>query len=1043
MLVAQELTGEIRGTVRDRATGEALIGANVLIMGTTRGTSTNSEGAFILRGLAPGSYTIQVQFVGYVRAQQTVVVAAGRTVETNFNLQQDVLRIDEVVVTGISGEIPRAELGHSISKVSGDVIGKVVTTNVLDALAAKAPGIQVTRSTGAPGAGVYITIRGRHTITGTSQPLYVVDGMPIDNTTAGIGGVPHANRAVDINPNDIESIEILKGASAAAIYGSRAANGVVLITTKSGKQAAPGRYARITYSTSYTSEDLPTSWPLQRKYGQTTPYRPYAPGSTTSWPAFPLPAGGLPGGGNRPLPADTPTYDQSRAIFETGRMLENTLSVSGGNPLFRYLVSGTHFDHQGIIVNSDLERTSLRANLNMTLLENLSVTSNSNFIRSIVNNTQDGSNVAGLLLSALRAPPEFDQTRYLEDDGITQRRYAIAYDNPIWSAKFVTNRTTLSRFIHSTGFEYDAFMGLRISGKVGLDRYEQGFFQRHANQSAGVTGRVGGVSQARVTNSLINTELVLVGKQKLTEDFLATLILGQQLRFDLRNTTSAGSTTTLPFFNEIPAGAVPSSSSSRTENRHFGYFGEATLGMWERLTLRGSLRYDGSSTFGDEQRWFWYPKASLSYRLSEESFIKNLGLVDELKLRAAWGVSGLQPGAYVTNYTYTTLGNFDPWGRGTTQNRLGQSGLRHSVSAGNPRLKPEKTTELETGIDLAFWNRRVNFEFSYYRQDITDLLLFVPVPWSTGFNSQIRNAGAMEKTGFEAKLEIAPPISDDIQWILGFTYAQNETKVTKLEGVAADGFISLAGGFAGILNTAQVGKPLGIYRGVGWERDANRNIVYSNPAAGIADNVLGGNIRNAPRWAEGLIVIGDPNPKWTGSVRSDLTLFRDLTISALFDIVWDFDVWNGTNGALFNFGTAKETEDREDYWFNERGAPVIWEGPGNRTIGTRRYAPGDTLRKEVWYRVYAMGFNNNEPHIEDGSFVKLRDVSVSYRLRSVPFFNLESIAFTFSARNLKTWTKYKGYDPEINHFNQAEGRGYDYFNLPQVRSYRFGISIHY
>lgn len=1049
--LAQEFTGEIRGTVKDKVTGEPLVGANILLVGTIRGTATNVEGAYNLKGVPPGSYTLEARFLGYVRATQGIVVVANQITTANFDLSEDVLRLDEVVVTGLSGDIPRAELGHSISKVSGDVIAKVVTTNVLDALAGQAPGVQVSRGTGAPGSGTYITIRGRHTITGTSQPLYVVDGMPIDNTTTWIvprGNTPAQNRAVDINPNDIESVEILKGAAAAAIYGARAANGVVLITTKSGKISPMGKLGRITYSTSYTYEEVPSKWPLQTTYGQTTPFRDYTPGSTTSWPGIPI----LPGttgraGGGLLLPEGTQTYDHSTDIYQTGQMFENTLTMSGGSPLFRYRVSGTWFDQKGTLLNSDLDRKSFRANLNFIPVENVSITSNSNYVTSIVNNTQDGSNVAGLLLSALRAPPEFDQTKYLEDDGITQRRYAIAYDNPLWSMRFVTHKTQVSRFLHTTGFEYDVLSGLRLTGKVGLDWYDLAFFQRHMNQSAGITGRVGGVSQFRATNNVVNTELLFIGKQMLGDDFLLTLIGGQQLTFTNRNTTTAGSTSTLPFFNEIPAGAVPSSSSSRTESRIFGYFGEGTFGAWDRLTLRGSIRYDGSSTFGDEQRWFWYPKASVSYRLSEESFMRGLkGTIDELKLRTAWGVSGLQPTAYWTNYEYTTAGNFDPWGRITIQNRAGFSGFRHSTSAGNAKLRPENTTELEAGFDLAMFNRNFSVDFSYFEQDIDDLLLFVPVPWSRGFDTQIRNAGAMEKTGFEVKVDFAVPIPlDDLKWIMSASYAQNKTKVTKLEGVDPEvGFIWLAGGFAGIQNIARLGHPLGVWFGVAWDRDANGKIIYSDPADPTRlDNVVHPSILNAPRWALDRRIIGDPNPKWTGAFRNDLTLFRDLSVSVLFEIAMDFDIWNGTNGALFNFGTAKETEDRDAYWFNEEGKPVIWAGTTDRTIGTRRYAPGDTLRREVYYRNHANGFFQNESHMEDGSYVKLRDVSISYRLRSIPFFDLESIDFTFSARNLKTWTKYKGYDPEVNHFDQAEGRGFDYFNLPQVRSYNFGISINY
>jgi TonB-linked SusC/RagA family outer membrane protein len=1024
-------TGDVRGTVRDKATNEPLIGANVLIAGTNRGAATNFEGAFTVKGLPAGQYKIAVRFLGYVQSQQSVTIVANQTAEVSFKLEQDVLKLDEVVVTGLTGDIPRSELGNSISKVSGEIISNTVTTNALDALAAKAPGVQVTRSTGAPGSGTFVTIRGRHTITGSSQPLYVVDGMIIDNSTTGIGAVAYQNRAVDIDPNDIESIEIIKGASAAAIYGSRASNGVILITTKSGKQATPGKLARINYSSSYTNEDEPNSWPLQTKYGQRIPYAPYLPGSTDSYGAL--------------LPEGTKTFDQSRAIFRTGRIVENSLSVSGGNPFFQYLLSGTWTNEHGIMVNEALDKRNIRANLTYLPLENLRFTSNSNYISTGINNILEHNSTSGFILSALRTPPEFDYSKYVEDDGRTQRRFG-AYDNPLWTANLNSSSNQLSRFIHSTSIDYDVYAGLRLSAGLGLDRYDQGFFQRIMNNAA--ASPTGSVTQARVTNNIVNTTLSLIAKEQIQDDYILTLVAGQQLSFINRNTTTAGSSVTLPFFDEIPAGATPTSSSSRTETRVFGYFAQASVNAWDKLTLQGSLRYDGNSTFGEDSRWFMYPKASLSYRLSEESFMKDLkGTVDEVKLRGAWGVSGLQPAAYQTNYLYSTAGFGDPWGRATSANRSGISGLRFSTTAGNSKIRPEKTTELETGFDIALMNRHVNLEFTYYRADVTDLLLFVPTPGSEGYTSQYRNAGTMTKNGLEIRLEVAALNMDDIQWISSVSYAHDRQKIDKLEGLdPATGYINLGGGFAGITNIAKEGLPLGVFYGLGWERDGNNKVTYSDPNnPNLPDNVLGGAIKGAPRWASGPIVIGNPNPQWTGSFRNDVTLFRNIRVSVLFDVQWNFDVWNGTRGALYNFGTHKDTEDRDDLWFNFDGQPVTNAGTTARTIGTRTYQPGEQLRREVYYRNYGNGFNINEPFIEDGSFVKLRDISVSYRLSPVPFFNnLESIMFTLSGRNLKTWTKkYTGYDPEVNQFDQSEGRGYDYFNHPQVRSFRFGISINY
>jgi TonB-linked SusC/RagA family outer membrane protein len=1035
-LLAQT-TGEIRGLVKDRATGSALIGANVLLEGTNRGAATNSEGAYSITGIPPGEYRLIVRFIGYAAAQQTARVAAGQTLELNFNLAEDVLRIDEVVVTGLTGEIPRAQLGNSIAKIAGDDIVKVPVTSVMDALAGKVAGMRVSKNSGTPGAGTYITLRGRKSVTGSSQPLYVVDGVPIDNSFVywSSGQVQTPNRGSDIDPNDIESIEVLKGASAAAIYGSRAANGVILITTKSGRLSEAGKLARITYSSSYSYDDVPSSIPMQKTYGQRIKYNEAtgAAGSTDSWGAV--------------LPAGTPTYDHSTDVFQSGYIAENALSVSGGGTTFRYLAAGSFTDQKGVLKNSGYQRQNIRLNLNYVPFDNLGIRSNSNFINQTGSLPQDGSNVAGILLGSLRTPPEFDNKVFLRPDGVTQRRFA-SYDNPFWTMEFNKYKLELSRFIHSTGFDYDFYEGMRLSGNLGWDRYNQFDFRRLFNGSAGsAPAGAGQVDQYRWTNDVVNTDLMLTGKYQFMPDILGTLVLGQQLSFYVNNYTGAGSSTTLPFYDEIGAGITKSSSSSRSESRVYSYYAQGTINAWDRLTVTGSVRRDAGSTFGAANPVHYYPKASVAYRLSQESFMQDLkGIVDEFKVRAAWGQAGRQPGAYATNFLYTTDGFFDPWGRGTSAGRSPNIGIRQSTSAGNNDIKPELSTEIEAGFDAAFWDRRINLEFSYYKADITELLLYVSVPTSTGYLNQYRNAGEMWNKGFEVKLDVNPIRWDAFSWILSINYARNENQVTKLEGFETS-YVTIGGAFQGHWNIAKEGRPLGTWMGTGYQRDASGNLVYSDPDdPAKRDNFLGFAIKGAPRLDPNFVELGKADPDWIGSIRNDFSFLNgDLNVSLLFDIAQGFKVWNGTRGAMYHFGTHGDTEDRDALWFNDAGQPVTLQGTVARTIGTRTYQPGEQLRKEAFYRVYGNGFaySITEAGMEDGSYVKLRDISVSYRIRNVPFFNIESIVLTASGRNLKTWSDYRGYDPEINTFQNAEGRGFDYFTHPQIRSVSFGISVNY
>ena len=1038
--LAQSPTGEIRGKVLDASTSEPLIGANVIIQGTTKGTTTNNEGVFSLKEISPGKYQIVARYIGYISLQQSVEVAAGQTAEAEFKLVQDMLRTDEMVVTGLAGSLPRSELGSSIAKVTAKEIEKLPVTSVMDALAGKVAGVQVTKSTGTPGTGTYVVLRGRRTVTGSSQPLYVIDGVIIDNTFIynGSGTIQGANRAADIDPNDVESMEVLKGASAAAMYGSRAANGVVLITTKSGKQAEAGKLARVNYSTSISSDDVPSHVPLQTKYGQRVPYTANTPGSTDSYGSL--------------LPAGTSVFAHDADVFQKGRLAENALSVSGGTPLIKYLVSGTFTNQRGVAIKSDYTRQNLRLNVTYTPFTNFSIHNNSNYLNSTTNLPQDGSNTSGILLGSLRTPPEFDNSTYLEGDGVSQRRFA-SYDNPIWTMQFNTYKTELTRFVQSTGFDYSVSDGLLLSGSVGWDRYNQFNSQRLYNGASATTNRAGAINQDRYTNDAVNTDLSLTGKYQLTDDFLGTLIVGQQLLFNVRNTTSGASSNTLPFYNEIGAGITKDAGSSRSESRIYSYFAQGTVNAWDRLTLTAALRRDAGSTFGSQNLVYYYPKASVAYRISQESFFKDAigaGIVDEAKLRLAWGKAGKDPGTYATNNLYLTSGFADPWGRSTSAGRNNQIGLRNSTTGGNNEVKPEINTELETGFDVTLLDRRINVEFSYYSQDISQMLLFVDVPTSTGFLSQYRNAGEMTNKGFEIKLDVNTIRSDVFSWVASVNYARNKNEVTKLEGFS-NSYITLTGAFVGIYNIAKEGKPLGTWLGGGYLRDAVGNIVHSDPTnAARYDNVLGQQyIKGAPLFSSVPVELGKADPDWTGSLKNSFSFLNgDLNASILFDAAIGMKVWDGTRGALYNFGTHKDTEDRDQPWFNDAGEPVIWVG-ANATdtlrlySGARKFAPGQQLTKEVWYRTYANGFNINEPHIEDGSYIKLREISLSYRLKRPGFFNFESIVFTATARNLKTWTDYTGYDPEVNTFQQAEGRGFDYFTLPQVRSFKFSLSINY
>ncbi|MDQ1266510.1 MAG: hypothetical protein QG635_1662 [Bacteroidota bacterium] len=1053
-LTAQETSATVKGTVIDQDTKEPLVSASVSIPVLRIGAISDQKGNFTFKA-PPGTYTLEIKYIGYETITKRLILKANETTSVDLKMTSQSITTNEIVVVGLSGEVDRNKIGNSIGSVSGKDVAKVVSTTAIDAITGRVTGAYVEKQSGTPGAGTYITLRGRKTISGSSQPLYIVDGIVLDNTSlwANSGEIQYSNRAVDINPQDIESIEVLKGASAAAIYGSRAGNGVILITTKRGRLSSYDKPATITFNSSYQMDVKAGDVPLQTIYGQRSPnanpnlassdsYAMYSPANspldTAKW--------GLP----MPLPAGTKTYNNSDKPFRNGFMHEQSLSITGGVPQFDYLINGTYTENQGYVENSLYERSNIRANLGLSLLPHVTIQTNNNFI--VVNNDlpQDGSNISGILLGSLRTPPEFNNDDYLFPDG-TQRRFTKNYDNPIWTQKNNKYNSKEERILHSTNVKWNPYTGIILDGRVGLDYYEYNNTERLAVGSRASNNQEGHIWHGRYTNKQINLDLTGTFNYNFFDDELQeALIIGGQTIWTDRSNDQAESNSTLPFFDQIGAGATKDAFSYLYSKKTVGLFAQLTSTLWNRLSLTLAMRREGSSCYGESQQFHYYPKASLSYVLSDEPFMKDMkGTVDNLRIRASYGHAGSPdlPDWYATNFLYTTAGFFDPWVNNSNATRGGFLGLRQGggtadeyVVAGAANINPELSIEREIGIDVGLFNNMITLEATYYYTNVYDMILSVPVPASTGYDRQLKNAAEMWNKGIELALRAMPFREENFRWSTAFMYSTNDNEVTKLKinpEPTGREYVSVSGGFTGTTNIAMKGQRLGVFYGYGWLRDENGNIVYSywdEAAQQVVGDDYEYNYVNAPRQDPNLKVIGDPNPDFMLSWKNEFTFFNNLTLSFLFDGVFGNDIWNGTQGALYNFGTHGDTKDRAELWFNENGDPVMdYSDPANPV----------QVNKQEKYWSYYNGFGINEPHIEDGSFIKLREVVLEYRWDGLKDWNINNLVFTFSARNLLTITKYSGYDPEVNTFSLSEGRGFDYFSLPQVRSYRLGISIIY
>ncbi|MFA6572433.1 MAG: SusC/RagA family TonB-linked outer membrane protein, partial [Bacteroidota bacterium] len=733
----------IKGTIVDLDSKKPLKSATVTIPSLRLGAVTDDQGKFSFK-VPPGNHNLEVRYVGYQTLTRKVSIKADQTSTLDLKIAAQSIQTNEIVVVGLSGEVDRSKLGNTIATVDGKEIAKVVSTSAIDAISGRVTGVNVTKNSGTPGSGTYITMRGRKTISGSSEPLYVVDGILMDNTSLydGSGTKQFSNRAVDINPQDIESIEILKGASAAAIYGSQAGNGVVLITTKRGKLSSYEKPAQISFTTSLTMDQKSGSIPLQTIYGQRVPYKvdPVTgigkPGKSDS---YAMDANGLP----MPLPAGTQTYKQDNVPFRDALSHEQSLTISGGVPQFDYLLNGTYSGIQGYVIGSDFSRANIRANVGISILPGLTLQTNNNYIAINNDLPQDGSNTSGILLGALRTPPEFDNTKYLEPDG-TQRRFA-SYDNPLWTQNFNKFNSKINRFLNSTEMKWTLFDWVNINGRFGYDSYEYANTERLAVGSATSDNREGLISDQNIKNNQMNLDFTANFSQRFMDDeFSTNLVLGTQIIWSDSKIANVSSTKTTDGFDQIGAGATKDGSSYFYEKKIVGLFGQFTGSWLDRYALTLALRRDGSSTFGKSKQFHYYPKASVAYSLSNEPFMKDMkDIFSLIRLRASYGEAGSPnlPGAYSTNFLYGTSGFFDPWDRSVTANRAGYIGYRQGggtadeyIVYGAEDILPERSIEREVGIDMGFFDNLVTLEATFYHSDVQDMILSIPVPTSTGYD---------------------------------------------------------------------------------------------------------------------------------------------------------------------------------------------------------------------------------------------------------------------------------------------------------------------
>jgi TonB-linked SusC/RagA family outer membrane protein len=1049
----------VSGVITDRS-GGSLPGVTVRVKNTTTSVATSALGTYTINVNDPVNDVLVFSFIGFKTIEEKV---SGRT-KINLIMQDENSNLQEVVVTALGFEASKDKLGYTTSKVKGDRIAESGEVSLVDGLGGKSSGVRISRSSGSdPGAASQILIRGQSTITRSTDPLIVLDGMPIDGSSRGEGssGTTNENRLSDINPDDIASVQILKGASAAALWGTKAANGVIQITTKKGG----GDKTVISYKTTYSLDRVSQFYNLQDTYGQGTG-GVYGNNATRSWGDKIANRSGLADGfdPNGPYFQDeltgtrfyniitknsTQTFVKQNydAIFGTGKYWDNNLSISSGTAKNNYFFSVGDLNQTGVIRNSsDYRRTSIRFNGTKEMNDWLSITNSFNYSRIGSNRVQRGVNNAGLMIGLLRTPPDFDNSGYIgnyysatgasfvPDRQRSYRDYIGAstnpgFNNPEWVTNEMTDFDLVNRFINTSELNAKATDWLKFTLRGGIDEFtdrELNYFPYYtANANTGQYNRT------EFSSLQLNLDAIVRATKKFGEQFNGNLTVGYN--YNSLNTSTLGGQIinfTIPngphdFGNATAANTTTNDSFLNTRT-NAGY---ASIGFdaFNQLFINANGRLEAASTFGSDNSAFFYPSADVAWQFTELKGLKakENPVLSFGKLRASFGIVGIQPQAYqtATNFVAGTINDvLNPY---LDPGLYGTGSYQQSVNKGNTGLKPERKQEIEFGTDLRFFRDRMQFSFTYYQNKTTDALINIPQAASTGFNFIYANAGSIQNKGIELDLSYSLVNTKDWNFTADANFTKNKNEVLSLNGA---GSINL-GGTAGISSRAVEGYPLGELYSIAYNR--NNDGSYALDANGF------------PVPGVTSTVIGDPNPVWRGAVGFHLK-YKSLSLTTLVERSQGGVVADATEAVLVDYGTSATTG-------NEQVSPVPLKRYDGTTIpantpfrgNIKNFGAGNVALEQSWYTGPGGFFGNvGEAFLKDATWTRVREVTLSYNFdpaKLIKFNKIKSITLEASGRNLFLFSKVNGFDPDQNVSGSGSGRGVAYFDNPATRSYLFTL----
>lgn len=1028
------IQSKLEGTIVDAVTKDPVIGASVVIKGTTHGVQTDFDGKFFFQTGQKFPYTVIVSYLGYKKAE--VVVDKNAVV---IELTEEQNQLSEVVVTALGISKEKKSLGYTTQALKNKDIAETKETNFLNSLSGKLAGVRITNSQGDMGSS-RIIIRGETSIAGNNQPLFVVDGVPVDNSQLGsFGGATRdfKNAIADLNPNDIETLTVLKGPNAAALYGSRAAHGVVLITTKSGKSQ---KGLGITINSGITISQVATLPSFQNSYGQ---------GSNGRFSFVDGKGGGVNDGvdeswgprlDGRLIPQ---FFSNGQAVpfvahpnnvkdfFNTGVTYDNSVSVARSDEKSDFRLGVNNQKQLGTVPNSEVNKTNFTINTNYQISKNIKVGVTGNYITTnapALPGGPSGNRAAGVMLQFLWFGRQVDINELERNRDVNWNN--SYYSNPYWNAYYNTTSQQRNRFIGDVHLDAKLAEGLNFKFRTGVDYYND---RRKYTIKYGTNGTpFGSYAEDAYTVNEQNTEGIFTYTKKLSDDFSLDALAG----FNIRNHSDANN------YQKAPRLAVPdlytltnsrdplTSSNYLSRLRVYSAYASAQLGYKNYAYLNLTARNDWSSTLPSSNRSYFYPSVNGSLILTEALNIKS-NTLDFLKLRGGWS----EVGNDADPYQLSTIYNFQTAFDGNPIQTSSQKKL-------NENLKPETTRSTEVGLEATFWKNRLHFDVAYYNTNSFDQILEIKTTAASGYNSQLINAGKINNRGLEIQLDGSPIQTENFKWNIGANYSRNRSKVEILDYAKQIQNYTI-GSSGGVEVLASVGQAYGALYGTAYLRDASGNIVVGANGLPKADPTKK--------------VLGHYTPDYLAGVTNTLT-YKNLELSFLVDASVGGEIFSGTNrtgtytGVLASTLPGRGAENGGLSYYIDGTTKTLVNGtaPTGATVyddgmvfkgvydnGT----PNSTVISAQEY--YKASYNISEAYIYSSTFVKMREIKLAYNFNKsfAKKLGLEGASITAVGRNL--FFIYKdapNIDPETA-FNTGNAQGLESLSLPTTRNFSLNVNL--